>query len=375
MKNLWVIFFLAVFFLTGCQKEKKIIPSGTEIKIGILAPVTGTDQRYAQQSLKGIEIIRKLKPYLHNGDKIVFVIADTHSTVKGMQEALNKLQAEKVKVILSFCGSDQMLHVKESFLKTDIPLITTLATNDEIIHLSPYTTQVCMNNKTQAIVASHFIKDEKLMDNVIVLYLGDNLYSNELAKEFITNFKQLDGNLEGVFDLSKSENMQKFEKFDKKNIDMIFCVTNIKQSFKVMQIIDKQHLKTQVVFSDGLISSILAKDASKIASFEGVYAIEHFTHNLKLSSDKKIFLKNLEEEHLQQSSYALLAYDGYVLLYDVLNECSDGYQKKCLQAYLANMPLVKGLVGNFSIVDSQAKREVYVNKIINSQLIQEIVTY
>ena len=375
MRRVFILFlFVSVFFI-GCQKEKSISPSGNEIKVGILAPLKGPNQRYGKQSLKGIKAVNELKSYLDNGDKITFVVANTYSNAEGMKKALQKLQNAKVAVIVSFAGSDQMLHVKDEFAKIDIPIITTLATNDEIVHLSPHTTQVCMSNHTQAIVASHFIKDEKLMDNVIVVYYSDNLYSNELSEEFMHNFKQLDGHIQAVFDFSDPANLKRFEKFNKKYTDMIFCVTNIRHSLHVVKTVDEQNSKTKIMFSDGFISSVLETDPKKLSLFDGDYVVEHFIYEPKLFLKKQNFLEKLQKYHLEKSSYALLAYDAYMLLYDALDQCGDEYSKKCLNASLANMPLVEGIIGNFSIVDSQVKREIYVNKIFHSKLVQEIVTY
>ncbi len=376
MKKVFILIALFfIFFFSGCEKKQKIFSSGNEIKIGILAPLDGLNKRRGEQSLRGIEAARELQPYLHNGDKIKFIIQNTHSTFQGTQVALKNLKKENVKVIISFLGSDQMLHVKKEFSTIKIPIVTTLATNDEIIDLSSSTTQVCVSNKTQAIVASHFIKDEKLMNNVLVLYYSNNLYAKELEKEFVYYFKQLGGNIDAVFDLSDPKNMQKFEKFDKQDIDMIFCITSIDHSIKTMNIVKEQNLKAQVLFSDGFISSLLAKDKEKFSLFEGVYVIEHFTYKPKLYRKKKSFFKKLQKYNLKQSSYALLAYDAYALLYQVLERCGDQYAQKCLQRYFLNIPLVKGIFGNFSIVESRARREIYVNKITHAQLIQEIVTY
>jgi len=369
-----LLLFVSIFFL-GCQEEKPISPSGNEIKVGILAPLKGPDQRYGKQSLKGIEAVNELKSYLNNGDKIRFVVANTYSNAEGLKKALQKLQNEKVAVIVSFVGSNQMLHVKDQFKKIDIPIITTLATNDEIVHLSPHTTQVCMSNHSQAIVASHFIKDEKLMENVIVVYHSDSLYSKELSEEFIQNFQQLDGHIQATFDFSDPTNVKRFEKFNKKKTDMIFSITNIRHNLHIVKTIDEQNLKTKIMFSDGFISSVLEEDPKKLSLFEGDYVIEHFTHEPKIFLKNQDFFKKLQKFHLEKSSYALLAYDAYMLVYDVLNLCGDEYSKDCLNTYFVNMPIVKGISGNFSIVNSQARREIYVNKIFHSKLIQEIVTY
>ena len=57
MKNLvyFSILFSLVFWLDGCDQKPAIEPSGKTIKVGIIAPFSGSDHAKGKEGLKGME--------------------------------------------------------------------------------------------------------------------------------------------------------------------------------------------------------------------------------------------------------------------------------------------------------------------------------
>ncbi len=366
--KIFLVLFLTLFF-TGCGDSGQTIKSGKTIKIGILAPLTGDSVRLGHQSIIGIEAANKIKKYLKNGDEIVFEIIDTKSNIQSAKYAFKQLVKSDVKVIFSFMGSTEMVALKSSFNKAKIPIISTLATNNNITSRNGYVAQVCIDNYTQVLVASHYIKDEKFIDNIGVVYDKRSVYSNSLAREFKKEYSFIGGKVDFFIDISDDNGLEEFKKFDKKNIKILFNATDAELTTKI---INMQNNKFEILGADGLYSGALELD--KTSLFKGISVIEHYAHNVDKSKDRKRFEKLLNKENFKESSFAFLAYDGYSLLTYALEHC-ESYEKKCINKVLHNSKIITGIAGNFSMINAKAKREVYIDKIEDSILKKEIIIY
>ena len=373
MIKVFILVLIAIFF-TACSNDDKIIPSGKKINISILAPLSGDNKRYGRQSLLGMTKANDMKRYLHNGDEIALHVADTKTIKKFFVKALNSANENKNKVIVTFEGSNNLIEVKDELKQVKIPIIATLATNNEITSLSDNMIQICMDNDMEALVAAHFTKDEKLMHSVGIVYDKTNKYSSELAHEFKILYTRLGGKVKFYDDVSTSSGFKKFKHRNKNNIDLLFSVANAKDSVQVITLIKKQNEKIEILSTDGLLNNALENERDNLELFNGIYVVENYAHTNPHTYEHKALKKYLLKYDLEESSYAYLAYDAYQLLYYALDICVD-YNEQCISAAMKNSDVIEGIKGNFSIINSKAKREVYVDKIMDSKLIKEIVIY
>ena len=374
MRRYFILFYMLIsaLFFTACEEKKKIIPSGKIVKVGILAPLSRENRKYGYQSLFGIEFANREKRYLSNGDEIRFEIVDTKSSPKGTQKALKKLLDNNVTAIISLIGSGNMLSLKEALVRLETPMLVPFATNDEIPALSKFLAQICMSNQREALVAAHYIKDEKFINRVGVLYNSNNPYSYALAKQFQNYFKGIRGEEAFVIDFYKQNALQKLAKVDLLNVGMIFSTLRANESARALKILHKKNVN--ILLSDGTLSAAKENAKNDLDLFNGAYIIEHYASDMKGSRDYKKLQKILKKEGLQDSSYAFLAYDAYQLLYYALQNCPK-YEQQCINALFQNSDIIKGIAGNFSMENGKVKRKIYVDKIKNLHLKREIVTY
>ena len=373
--KLTLLLLLFVVFFSSCQQEKPYI-SGKSITIGILAPISAKNSAYAQQSLAGIKAAQTLKPYLKNGDAIRFLVQNSAPNTQAVQKALDAFKKNKAKVVLSFMGSENMVDATTLFKKNDIPIIVTLATNNNITKLAPNITQVCFDNHMQAIVAAHFIKDEKLFNNVGILYNMSNNYSHSLAKEFKHTFKKLDGNILFYTNFKRIDPLKNLDFIKNKKIDILYNVTNAETTIKVLKKLKKEHINIPILSTDGLLSSAYTFKPADLKYFNNMYITEHYAYDVKKSKERKEFEKLLKKKTYQESSYAFLAYDSYALLHKSLSECIDyNYNEQCINNHLQNSGVIKGISGNFTIKNAKAHREMYIDKIEDTHLYKETIVY
>jgi len=376
MKTQFTILIIISLFFISCQDKPKITPSKKIVKIGVLAPLSGKYVKLGHQSLLGLKAANKMNKYLSNGDEIVFIQADTKSLPSHAVEATNKLIKNNVKVIFSFVGSTQMLTLKESLKKVKVPIISTIAADDNITNDNPYLTQVCINNNKQALVASHYILDEKFIENVGVVYNTKSSYSSSMAQKFNYYFKKLGGNVVFSIDMNTPNAVEKFQKQNKEKIKMLFNLTDASTTLKLLNSIKKENNEYKILLSNGFISSAMETNKESLEEFNGMYIIEHYAEENSPNNERKNIQNILKKKSFKESSFSLLAYDGYQLLLYALEHCSyTNYDEQCVNSLLQNSDIIQGVSGNFSTQNAKVKREVFVNKIEKLLLKKEVVIY
>jgi ABC-type branched-subunit amino acid transport system substrate-binding protein len=359
--------------LSGCMQQKKIKKSGRVVKIGVLAPQSRENRKYGIQSLMGINFANKEQRFLDNGDEIVLEVIDTNSSQEGTKSAFKALLDKNVTAVISFVGSQNTIGLKDILKKSHTPFLATLATNNEISRLSDDVVQVCMNNKDEALVAAHFIKDEKFVNRVGLIYDQDNAYSRALAEEFALYYKKIRGDIAFYIDISKEGSLQELQEQDFSKVKMIFGTAGVKGSIKALKIL-KAKKSVEFLASDGLLSSAKESMKSDLNLLNGIYIVEHYASDIKKSRAYRKLQKILKKEELEGSSYAFLAYDSYQLLRYVLNNCQK-YDKECMRALFHNSDVIRGIAGNFSMIEGRAQREIYIDEIENLRLKKVIISY
>lgn len=367
---------LLVILMTSCDyKQENITPSGKVVKIGVLAPLSGQHERFGNQSLLGLKSANKMQPYLSNGDKIIFEIVDAKRENNTSLKALSKLaKNDDIVAMFSFMGSNEMLSLAPHFQELDLPVVATIATHTNIAQGKGNIAQVCMSNHMQTMVSSHYVRDEKLINHIGIVYNKNSTYSESLADEFKKHFKSIGGNVDFFIDISNDAGFKQFISKKEMATRMLFNVTNAPQSVKILKALNELNWDIEMLGTDGLLSDALDQPESEIELFNGVYVVEHYAHSNGNSKKHKSFKKHLKKRNLQESSYAFLAYDGYQLLINALENCKN-YETTCINTMLQNSGTIEGISGNFSMKNAKVKRAIYIDKIEDAKLKKEVIIY
>ncbi len=363
---------LIVLFLSACDKEKKILPSGNIVKIGILAPLSGASKRLGGQSFLGIKAANEMHKYLNNGDEIVFEVVDTKSDIQSVREAFNELLLLDVKLIFSFMDSTHMVAMKEDFEKSKKFIITTLATDSNLVVDNGYISQVCIDNSIQVLVTSHYVRDELFIKDVGIVYDSTSSYSLTIAEDFQEYYTSIDGDVKFFLDISKDTGLEELKEIDKENISLLFNTTDANFTTSILKTLQKKDRNFKILGTDGLFSEALGLKKEDLDLFDGIYVLEHYAHSKDRSEKRKTLESILDKDGIKGSSFAYLAYDGYQLLLNSLNNCP-GYNKKCIHSLLQNSDIIEGISDNFSMSNAKVTRAVYIDKIENAILNKEVV--
>ena len=146
---------LILFLVGACEQKPVVEPRGKTIKIGVIAPFSGSDVAKGKEGLNGVRAVTQMQPLLNNGDRIEIVTKDDRNDPKRSVMALHELaEKEKVSAVITLSGSGPVLSMARVADRYKVPILAGLATHPEVTQKSDYVSQVCFDNIFQGKVAA-----------------------------------------------------------------------------------------------------------------------------------------------------------------------------------------------------------------------------
>jgi len=366
MKNLIQLSILIalVLWLGACEQKKTVEPSGKTASIGIIAPFSGSHHATGKEGLTGMETARQLQPYLQNGDRIEWIVEDDGNDPAVSVQLLKKLtEKDKVAAIITFSSSNPVLAMAKVADDYQTPILAALATNPAVTRGNGFISQLCFDDDFQGTVAALYVRDELLIDKVAVFSDPDDSYSSYLAAKFESKFKSIGGEItdtisvtEKIGDLSKI-----IENVRAKSPELFYLPLFANDVLRIIKEVRKLGWEPKMMGSDGLISNMLATHKAELDLVEGMMAIDVFAHGMPLTP----FGKRVIGTHKgPKTLFGAVGAEGYALLLDALNRCSDPQNRKCVNHQLRSTDNFTGMIGKISIgPDGKARRPLCINSI------------
>ena len=370
MKNLVYLSILLslIFWLDGCDRKPAIEPSGKTIKVGIIAPFSGPVLAYGKEGLEGIETIRQLQPYLQNGDRIELVVEDDRNDRSLTVERLEKLvEKDRVSAIMTFSSSKPVLAMAKVADKHKTPILAALATHPDITKGNGFISQIGFDDDFQGTVAALFVRDDLLINTAAVFNNPTSIYSSHLAAEFERKFKSIGGEITDTIALTEetADLPEVIKGVYDHAPELLYLPITVKDVMRVVREVRKLRWKPEMMGSDGLISTMLSQHIEEIDLVEGMLATDSFAHRMPLTP----FGKQAEEMYYKMhtdpaTAHVALGAEGYALLLDAMNRCSDPADRDCINRQIRSTTNFMGLIGYITIgPDGKSRRPLCISSI------------
>lgn len=359
-----------VAFSGGCDQKSPITPSGKTIEVGIIAPMSGPDLAYGKEGLKGIETARHLQPYLQNGDRIEIIVEDDKNEPALTVELLKKLvEKDRVSAILSFSSSKPVLTIRKIVDNYQTPILAAVATHPDITKDNGFINQLGFDDDFQGVVAALFVRDDLLIDTVAVFNNPHSAYSSHLAAEFERKFKSIGGEITDT--ISITEETADLSAIVKGVYDhtpeLLYLPLDVKDVIRVVREVRKLDWKPEMMGSDGLIATMLAQHKEDLDLVDGMLASDFFAQDAPFTS----FGKKAKEQYYKlyadddtASGWAALGAEGYAILLNAMNRCSDPVDRECINRQIRSTNNFTGIIGNITIgPNGRTKRPLCINAI------------
>jgi branched-chain amino acid transport system substrate-binding protein len=320
-----------------------------------------------------METARQLQPYLQNGDRVELVAEDDKNDPALTVELLKKLvETHSVSAIVTFSSSKPVLAMAKIADKYKTPILAALATHPDVTKDNTFISQLGFDDDFQGIVAALFVRDDLLIDTVAAFNNPTSVYSSHLAAEFERKFKSIGGEI--TDSISLTEETTELPEIIKGVYDhqpeLLYLPISVKDVIRVVREVRKLDWKPEMMGGDGLISTMLAQHKEDIDLVEGMLASDFFAHGMPLTPfgerARKKYMENYEET---RTSYAALGVEGYAILADAINRCSDPADRDCINRQIRSTTNFTGIIGNITIgSNGKAKRPLVINSIQGGRL-------
>ena len=375
MKISYLLTLLTIFaflvWYTEYESKPPIKPSGNTIKVGIIAPFSGTTRNRGTQGVKGIKIAQQLIPYLDNGDAIEWVAMDDEGVPERSVNALKTLSLiHKVTAIIVLSRSDAALAVAKAAGQYKTPVLVLLASHPDITKYSAYVNQFNFNDTFQAAVAAFYVRDELLIDKVAILTQTDNVHFSYLANEFAKQFNSTEGVITDSYNLTtnKQDYVQTLQSIKSKDPELLYLPVAIEHLFKIKLALAELNWNPKIMLTDGILASIKAQKQYPQDMMNGMLAIDAYSHDMEFTAlGEQLFEQAVTMGSNAQNTgtNSILAMEGYVLLVDVINQCLDQENKRlCINNSIRSTSKFEGIKGLISFDKAgKAHRSLSINRI------------
>lgn len=364
-----LLLFPMLSLLAGCGKMGEVqkddgysvVVSGGEIKIGIIAPLTGAVSVYGTSALNAIELavseINRSKDILP-GYKIKLLKLDDQGDATVGAAAFKTALSSGAAAIIGSVTTSVTAAITSLANEHEVLMITPSATGDDITKESDFVFRACFKDSFQGALAARYAK-ELGYDEASILYAKGDAYSSGLRSAFVKECENLGIKISAQMTSPTISEETTFASqistiVGKMGEDGFLFAPYYYDAVGPLIIPDvrKSGFKGVVMGCDGYDGMIPDYVTGDLSVYNNVYFTNHYSDE---SRDEKVvdFIKNYKEEFGETpTAFAALGYDAaYMLLLSlekVLGETPDKVSGRALKKAMDNMSY-KGVTGDMTL--------------------------
>ena len=335
MKLMKTVMIGAAMIFAACGGEKKV-PETTTVKIGGLAPLTGSLAIYGVTTTNGAELaVKEINANGGiNGKQIDYIVLDTKGDATESVMAYNKLVDDKVAAVIGDITSKPTVAVAEIAAQDNMPMITPTGTQVDITEAGPNVFRVCFTNPYQGTVLATLAKERFGAQTAGILVNNSSDYSDGIAKAFTEQAEKLGINItvkEGYADGDRDFRAQ-LTKISTVNPDVLLIPEYYEQASLIAAQAREMGVKSIFVGSDGWdgISKTLDETAYKV--IENSYFTNHFS--MQDDSPKiQNFIKAYKDTYKEDpSAFSALGYDAIYMMKEAIEKAGSTEKQAIVDA-------------------------------------------
>lgn len=297
------ILLLSLIFIVSTLNKNDFTPPKTNIKVGVILPLTGDLAALGQETQKGIEL--GIKDAHEKGVHIDVVYGDDKSNfgADSVNEANKLVNIDKVDVVLTLFV-EQSKPITPTLSKNKTPLLVLWDSNEFITNAGPYVFSNGFSTEKAAIKMANF-SFKNLGKRKIAILGHIDPWAEIAIKYFKSEFISLGGEI--VYDetvsITTTDYRSNLAKIKQRNFDAIYFPLIPPTTTQFLTQAKQLGIQTTLLTSD-LISSVV-DDAKGTA--ENVYTTNIFTDEDSILNQKYREMYNTE---IIDSTLVSFGYDG-----------------------------------------------------------------
>lgn len=333
--------------LPGCKKSGQ-----NEILIGEYESLTGAEATFGISSNNGLKLavdeINSSGGVL--GKQIKLITYDDQCKPSEAATVVQKLiNKDMVVGIIGEVASSRSKAGAQICQSNKIPMVTPASTNPDVTGIGDCIYRVCFIDPFQATVVSKFALNSLKIKRMAVFQDVRNAYSTGLAEFFMTQFKELGGEIVEFQSYSAGEKDFKAEltRIKAKNPEGIFIPGYYTDVGLIAIQAREIGLTCPLLGGDGWESDKLTEGTAKNA-LEGCFFSTHVSTDDPSQVIQNFITKYKAKYNMMPDAMSFLAYDAGMILFDAIKRAGSTEAEKIKNA-LASTKDFNGVSGKISI--------------------------
>lgn len=370
---LMVVFAALAMFSQGCKKEAPktsestpaastgSAPSGTEIVLGAVFPMTGPIATYGQESVNGMKMALK-KVGDVNGKKIKLIVEDNKGEPVESANAVRKLiDIDKVHAVVGSVASSNTLAGAPIAQKAQVPLMTPASTNEKVTQTGNYISRTCFTDNFQGVVMAKFAAETLGKKKAVIIVDNSSDYSKGLAAVFKKKFTELGGTIvDGDYSYVQKDTdfRSLLRKVKREKPDVVWLPGYYTEVGLMLNQARQMGINLPFLGGDGWDSPKLQELAGE-DGIKGNYISSHFSPD---DADPAVqsFVQEYEATYGQKpGAMAALGYDGVLVMHDALKRAGELTRENIRNAINSTKGFV-GITGSITIDNNRNAKKAAV---------------
>ncbi len=340
-----IVAFIAITLLSLATCKKK---ETKEVKIGIIAPITGEAATFGISTKNGailyFDAVNESGGI--DGMMIKYIVEDDRGDPAEGANAYSKLiDQDKVSVICGTVMSKVCLAGAPIAQSKGVPMVSPTSTNPAVTLVGDYIFRACFIDPFQGFVAAKYAIDTVGAKTAAALYDAGNDYTRGLAEVFRAEFPKQGGEMVAFesYATGTTDFNAQLVKIKAVNPDVLFLPNYYNDSGLIAKQAREMGITAQFLGSDGWDSPDLVKIAGD--SINGGVFVNHFTPESDVPAAQK-FVKDYEAKFGQKpDALGALAYEAAMIIVEAIKVAGSADPKAIRDALAAtNMETTTGTI-------------------------------
>ena len=132
--------------------------------------------------------------------------------------------------------------------------------------------------------------------------------------------------------------------------ELIYLPIRVRDVIRVVKEVRKLDWSPIMMGGDGLISTLLVQHEEELDLVDGMLATDFFAHEMPLTPyGKRARDQYLEKYEETRTAYTALGAEGYAILINAMNRCSDPANRECINHQIRSTTDFTGIIGRVTI--------------------------
>jgi branched-chain amino acid transport system substrate-binding protein len=345
-RTLWVVSLIGLFLLAGCGPTEETV---SQIKVGVIAPLTGSIPAVGQSTKNAAELavkeINDAGGLDVGGQKteIVLFIEDNEDKEESAVSAAQKLiNQNNVVAIIGPQASRNAIPASTIAENARIPMISPWSTNPETTAGKKYVFRVAFIDPFQGRVMARFAIEELEAKKAAVLYDVASAYNKGIAEIFEQVFEEAGGQVVA------------FEAYTTGEEDFTTQLTAIRDSGADVLFLPNYYnevpLQVRQAHELGVEATAIGSDswgqlaAEDMAEMEGLFFSTHYASDIASDVAQEFINKYKEAYGEIPDDVAALTYDAFGMLFQAIESQGEA-DPESIRNGLATMSQYEGVTG------------------------------